>query len=212
MTMQYSAHPDDERLAALAGGDPEAAGDGRLAEHAGACDRCAGLVAELRLVRASLAELPDLRPSRPLQLLPPVPAPRVSAGDAFGWLRRLAAPAMTAGAGLALVGAVGLGSVALGGMAAGGAATPGELSEDGGRNYQGAESQRSEAPATVDTLSAQPVPTSAAEEAPPDDGDESIAVNTGLDAPGPWLAILTSGLGLLVAGLVLRFAVQPRAG
>ena len=74
MTMLHPVHPDDERLAALAGDDPEATGDGPLAEHLAGCERCAGLVADLRSLRAGLAELPDLRPSRPIQLLPPVPA------------------------------------------------------------------------------------------------------------------------------------------
>ena len=65
-------HPDDERLSALASGDPEAVADSVLSEHVASCLRCTDTVAELGALRASLAELPDLRPHRPLQLLPPV--------------------------------------------------------------------------------------------------------------------------------------------
>ena len=69
-------HPDDERLSALASGDPEAAADAALTEHVASCIRCTDTVAELGALRASLAELPDLQPHRPLQLLPPVAEPR----------------------------------------------------------------------------------------------------------------------------------------
>lgn len=206
MTMQHSIHPDDERLAALAGGDPDVTADAALAAHAAECARCAPIVADLRQLRVALAELPDLRPSRPLQLVPPV-AERPEAGGVAGWLRRLAAPAIAAGAGLALVGAVGFGGVALGGMAASAGGAP-ELNAAGDRGAEGPETASS-APAYVNDPSALPQPGF-------EDGDtrdetaELISIDFG--GPAPWLALIGGGVTLLVAGLVLRFAMQPRAG
>src|SRR6266508_2515415 len=107
MTMQHDTHPHDERLAALAGTDAEATEDRALRDHVASCDRCRAVVDDLRLLRSALAELPDLRPSRPLQLLPPASAPAAPRGSALGFLRRLTAPAMAAGAALILVGVVG---------------------------------------------------------------------------------------------------------
>ena len=93
--MQQHIHPDDERLAALAGGEPDVSADVGLRAHVAACDRCGPMVAELQQLHSALAELPDLVPSRRLQLIPPVPAgPERASG---GWLRRLAAPMMAAG-------------------------------------------------------------------------------------------------------------------
>jgi hypothetical protein len=46
-----------------------------------------------------------------------------------------------------------------------------------------------------------------------DRGEEAAPlVVVDFNTPGAWLVILGSGVALLVAGLVLRFAVQPRAG
>ncbi len=130
MTMQNQIHPEEERLSALAGGDPEATGDVALRAHIETCDRCTTLVRELGELRVALAQLPDLAPSRPLQLIPPVPEP-VPAGG--GWLRRLAAPAMAAGAAMVVIGAVGFGATALSRMgAASGAAPAHEDALDGG--------------------------------------------------------------------------------
>ncbi|HEX6655325.1 MAG TPA: hypothetical protein VF153_03845 [Candidatus Limnocylindria bacterium] len=115
MTMQQ-IHPDDERLAALAGGDPHVPADAGLRAHVSACDRCGPMVAELQQLRTALADLPDLVPSRPLQLIPPVPAAAERASG--GWLRRLAAPMMAAGVLLVIVASVG-GSGALNGVSVG---------------------------------------------------------------------------------------------
>ena len=112
--MSNSAHPDDDRLAALAEADPDATSDPALAAHVAACDRCGPLVAELGLLRSALAALPDIAPPRPLRLIPPVPEPAARRSGALVWLRRLAAPAMVAGAGIALVGAVGLAGLGAG--------------------------------------------------------------------------------------------------
>ena len=112
-------HPDDERLSALASRDADATADAALASHVESCARCTDLVAELGALRMSLAELPDLRPHRPLQLVPPVAA-QSSADGAAGWIRRFFAPALAAGAALAMVGLVGTAAPALDGMASGG--------------------------------------------------------------------------------------------
>ena len=201
--MQHPIHPDDERLAALAGSDPDASADAGLLEHVAGCARCGRFVDDVRLLRSALAELPDLRPGRPLQLLPPTPVAAEPSGGAFGWLRRLAAPAMAAGAGLAVVGAIGFGGVALGGMAASGAAP--DLNTDRGGE---APESASTAPAYVDP-SAQPAPAVDGD----DRGDQTAAVvELDFNAPATWLVVAGAGLALLLAGLVLRFVVQPRAG
>src|SRR4029077_12678716 len=114
MTMQQSSHPDDERLAALAGYEPDAVADSSLVTHVSACSRCAPMVEELRTLHSALAELPDVQPSRPLRFLPAVPAlpagrpppPPLSlpavpdpAGSGSRWvglLRGLTGPAMAA--------------------------------------------------------------------------------------------------------------------
>ena len=57
--MQHQIHPDDERLAALAGGDPDAAADAELSAHVDSCSRCSDFVDELATLRSALAELPS---------------------------------------------------------------------------------------------------------------------------------------------------------
>lgn len=107
MSMTTSAHPDPERLAALAGADPDALADRELGAHVVACASCGPQVRELTALRAALAELPDLAPSRPLRLVPPV-AERAAPS---GWrtaFRRAFAPVAVAGMVLLLVGSVGV--------------------------------------------------------------------------------------------------------
>lgn len=106
MSMTTRAHPDPERLAALAGADPDALSDRELSAHVAECAVCGGQVRDLKVLRAALAELPDLVPSRPLRLLPPVPESTQSAGWRIG-LRRAFAPLAVAGMVLLLVGGVG---------------------------------------------------------------------------------------------------------
>lgn len=106
--MMNTPHLDDELLAAVAGADPGVAGDPAVSAHLATCDRCAATVAELRSLSIALGELPDLAPSRPLRFLPPVAAPQPSFADRLaGVVRGIFAPALTAGAALVLVGAVG---------------------------------------------------------------------------------------------------------
>jgi hypothetical protein len=222
MTMQHQIHPDDERLAALAGGDPDVVADADLRAHVSACDRCRDLVDELATLRVTLAELPDLVPSRPLQLIPQVQEPRAAASG--GWLRRLAAPVMAAGFGLVLVGAIGTSGV-LNGTAGSPAqfqnvgrelATPSDLqavppgaeSEDSGRALSGASSPsehdsiHTESAATDDSTPGQAAPPGATGQAPLfSDTDQRLL----------WLVVLGLGVGLLIAGIYLRFRAPPRA-
>ena len=222
MTMQNSPHPDDERLAAYAGGDSDALADQPLVSHLTACDRCRPLVDELSLLHAALAELPDLAPSRPLRLIPPVPAAVPAGGSS--WLRRLTAPAMAAGAGLVLVGAIGIGasgaltffSNAASGPAAQeadasdreygqvpGAGAPSRAPDDT-RGSAGFES--SVEPATMG--SSQP-----AAATPSPDAAEPTDQLTGSPSPEqPWLTLLIAGVGLFGISTVLRFSLSPRAG
>jgi hypothetical protein len=106
MSMTTSAHPDPERLAALAGADSDALADRELAAHVAACQTCGPQVRDLNALRAALAELPDLAPSRPLQLVPPVAEPAPSSGWRIAF-RRAFAPVAVAGMVLLLVGGVG---------------------------------------------------------------------------------------------------------
>ncbi|MEF2162598.1 hypothetical protein, partial [Pseudomonas aeruginosa] len=139
MTMQHPNHPDDERLAALAGGgDPEVTLDAALRAHVDTCDQCAGLVRELGSLRTAMAELPDLVPPRPLQLLPPVAEPK--AAPRTGWLRRLAGPAMAAGFVLVVAGAIGSS-----GIVAGMGASAGAMFQGVGDNLEGAEASGQDA-------------------------------------------------------------------
>lgn len=233
MTMQHQVHPDDERLAALAGGDPEVASDAALRAHVSDCGRCSATVAELSSLRSALAELPDLVPSRPLQLVPPV-AEAPASGSGAGWLRRLAAPVMAAGFALALVGAVGTAGINLGGQA-GSAPTGGEMDavqED--TNQPGALSAPTPTPARVrttdgysaaspgaavgsDAATSDEAEIKSQETVPGDDvapegRDGASGLFSDTDPRLPWLVVLALGVGLLAAGIYLRFAVQPRAG
>ena len=236
--MQHQIHPDDERLSALAGGDPEAAGDAALRAHLEGCERCTSLVRELGELRVSLAQLPDLPPSRPLQLVPPVPEPAAS-GAGGGWLRRLAAPAMAAGIAMAVIGGVGFGATALSGLgAASGAAPANEDAQqppvpetpallDGGEVTSGDSTSRggfhaaSASPrASLDLAEggATPRARASAAEAPEEDGrdegasEDFAAIAVDFNRPGPWLVVLGGGVLLLLAGMALRHSVQPRAG
>ncbi len=117
MTMDPMTHPDDARLAALADNEPEARTDGALLAHVGDCTHCSTVVAELRALQTALSELPDLVPSRPLRLLPPVGEPEGRRAGLFGTVRRLAAPALATGLLLIVVGAVGSAGSLVGGSA-----------------------------------------------------------------------------------------------
>ena len=222
MTMQNLPHPDDERLAAYAGADPDALADASLAAHLSTCDRCRPLVDELSLLRGFLAELPDLAPSRPLRLIPPVPAPAETSGRG-SWLRRLTAPAMAGGAGLVLVGAIGVGAVGavgnlfgqaasgifanvgdnLQGVPAAGADSPSFTPDD---TNGGAEYERSTPPRTI-TSSPLSSP-----KASTDDGGKAENLNYDSSPEQPWLTLLIAGAVIFVTATALRFSISPRAG
>ena len=225
-------HPHDERLSALASGDPEAVADSVLSGHVASCHRCTDTVAELGAMHAWLAELPDLRPHRPLQLIPPVAdAPR--ADRVGGWARRFFAPVLTAGAALALVGVVGTTTTLLpaaqsdsgGDDAAAGleqemfqateeaspsqdrvvtgaaqSADPMSLGEDGAGD--GAEA---EAPAAEPGES----PADAARQDNDGTGAETFAFSA--DRP-VWPMLLFAGVALMIAAVLLRWILAPRAG
>jgi hypothetical protein len=239
MTMMPPAHPDPERLAALAGGDADATADHALTAHVAGCAECGSQVQGMTALRAALAELPDLTPSRPLQLVPPVAAPPQPAGWRVTF-RRAFAPVAVGGMVLLLVGGIGA-TGALGpadvqrlfvmSQAASGdsgsperpaneEAAPGVTSSDGGGL-----APLATVPATrgvdngiVGEDGSSPDPA----EAP--GGGEDNASTRGEAAPEPpasedldssvtvsgWVLLAVIGLGLLVLAFVLRIAGPKR--
>lgn len=211
-------HPHDERLSALASGDADAIADASLTSHVDLCARCTETVTELGALRVSLSELPDLRPSRPLRLLPTVTdaadtagAPAGTADRLAGWVRRAFAPALTAGAALAMVGLVGT-------------AAPAAMQATGGGDAAAPGAQAEEAPG------AEVAPLSTDDRRGTDTGQESAdggtvaqasadysredssEALTGLPDRSPWPMVLFSGVALVIAALLLRWIVVPRAG
>ena len=233
--MHSSPHPDDERLAAYAGGDRDALDDSSLVSHVATCDRCRPLVDELSFLVSSLAELPDLAPSRPLRLIPPVWDAAPAAAGPRSWLRRLTAPAMAAGAVLFLVGAVGIGATGFAGLSSksasfgtdqeaasasdrelgplAGGGSP-SVAPDDTRGSNGFES--SAQPATMG--SGQPGTPTAATPAPRTpqpsvgDGGRNNYEGGGSSSEQPWLTLLIAGVGLFGISTALRFSLSPRAG
>jgi hypothetical protein len=211
-------HPDEERLSALASRDDDATADVALASHVDSCARCTDLVTELGALRVSLAELPDLRPHRPLQLVPPVADAPASDGVA-GWVRRFFTPALAAGAALALVGVVGTASPALDGMASG---QQDEVSTDVGSNLEGAASggeadgadRDGMAPAASNgTLAAEGEGGAVAEESQAGDFQRFDATDRDLPAErSPWPMVLFTGVALMIGAALLRWILVPRAG
>ena len=219
--MQHATHPDDERLAAYASDDREAVSDRELAGHVASCDRCRPIVDELSILRDALSLLPDIAPSRPLRLVPPVAEPARRSGS-LEWLRRLAAPAMAAGVGLVLVGAVGI-SGSGGGVAGMFAGKAVDLSAQASSNGAGA-------PADHGTPSLVPAASSGGEfsgrtEVPRSQTGGATATpvpapSAGKDLHGadrgstqqPWLTLLVAGFGLFGISAILRYSLTPRAG
>jgi hypothetical protein len=235
-------HPDDELLAAFADADPEATGDAGVSTHLATCDRCSTLVDDLRGLTTALASLPDLEPSRPLRFVPPAAGPRPGFADRVGGvIRGIFAPALTAGAALALVGAVGTAAPAFSG-AAGGAA-PQALDaqqevapESSGETRDGAEPSAAAAPAAsepaatedLSTLGGEagqssapgfanadpsadetPMTAERVDETAADEADE-VFTATGDDRP-IWPMLLFTGVAIIVATLLLRWILVPRA-
>jgi hypothetical protein len=242
MTMEPNHHPDDERLAAFAGGEP----DVELRLHVRGCARCSSIVDELGVLRSALAELPDLAPSRPLQLIPEVPEPQPSAAERLtGWTRRAFMPLLAAGFGLAVVGSVGsIGSTfSMGASGAAPALAPAsrDLSTSS-TPAEGGAAVAATASASTDGAAAAPEQSKGASAAPgltaesasggptatasPAVGSEAAEspsaspaaerVNAFEQSPpstprSPWPMVLFAGVALIVATLLLRWIVQPRA-
>ena len=211
-------HPDDERLSALASRDDDATVDVALASHVESCARCTDLVTELGALRMSLAELPDLRPHRPLQLVPPVADAPVTDGVA-GWVRRFFAPALAAGAALAMVGLVGTAAPALDGMASG---QQDEASTDMGSNLEEAAPAGDSSEADRDgmapaassgTFAAEGEGGAVAQESQASDFDRFEATERDLPAErSPWPMVLFTGVALMIGAALLRWILVSRAG
>ena len=224
-------HPDDERLSALASRDDDATTDAALASHVSTCVRCTETLTELGALRASLAELPDVAPSRPLRLLPPVADAPAAVGGG-GWIRRLFAPAMTAGAALAMVGVIGTAGPAFQGMASSGGDSALEAAggEDAASSFAqvlrssaaeqepatdgGAPAYGEESPESTDgqsrPLARESVGASIDQFAAGDDDDgERTALPA---ARSPWPMVLFTGVALMVGAALLRWILVPRAG
>ena len=229
--MLNSNHPDDERLSALASRDTDATSDASLTAHLSTCDRCTDLVTELGALRASLADLPDLRPSRPLRLLPAADEAPAGADRIGGWARRFFAPVLTAGATLAMVGLVGTTAPALDGMASGGAQS-GSAPSTMAMEAPEAESSSASEDSSERAAAGEPdALAEASDTAAASDGADGETTNTfgGVDTEelededrgaltqlpverSPWPMVLFTGVALMVAAALLRWILVPRAG
>jgi hypothetical protein len=230
-------HPDEERLAALASHEADAVADERLASHVASCHRCTTVIDELGALRAVLAELPDVAPSRPLRLLPPVEASPEPVGAGIGgWARRFFAPVLASGAALALVGTIGTAAPSLQGMASGGAdsaapavqeqAAPAPAESNSAAGGAPADSLFGANPSTLPLRSSSDgAITGGAEAAPsaPAEGDDFAVTEDGADTgerissepqspASPWPVALVAGVALMLGAVLLRYVVVPRAG
>lgn len=224
MTMISPAHPDPERLAALAGQDPDAAADLALTEHVASCAACGPQVRELAALRAALAELPDLTPSRPLQLVPPVPP----APAASGWriaFRRAFAPVAVGGMVLILIGGVG----------ATGALGPADAQRlffvpyqavSGGAPTEGQVDEGAQPEVTSTDGGLAPAATMPADNGGSAAGEDDPGTSRGEEEPGTppaaqdldatttvsgWVVLVIAGLALLVLAFLLRITGPPRS-
>ena len=225
-------HPNDERLSALASRDADATADAALTTHVPSCARCTELVSELGALHTALADLPDLQPSRPLRLLPPVEAPASAVDRLGGWARRFFAPVLASGAALALVGVIGTAAPALDSMAsgqAGGADTDGGVMRELAAPEASAAAEEPTRAAVGDNLyggtaggesESESSPLVAERSSP--DTDEGIRAPLGGDdladvqqAPAadrsPWPMVLFVGVALMVGAVLGRWILAPRA-
>jgi anti-sigma factor RsiW len=196
--MLNATHPDDERLSALASRDVDVAADASLTDHLAGCDRCASTVAELTALRSALADLPDLQPSRPLQLLPPAES-EPATGAVGGWVQRLFRPLLTAGAALAVVGVVG---TAL-------PASMESLFQNVGTTMSGG-ADAQEDHGQIETLASGEAAPAAGEDTDLGGDDERAAVPPA--ERSPWPMILFTGVALMIGAALLRWILVPRAG
>lgn len=207
--MLNTHHPDDERLAAFADGDPDAAADGEFESHVAACERCSGLIEDLRLLRSALSELPDLAPTRPLRLVPPIE----DSPPSVGWVRRLFGPALAAGAGLAIVGLVGTTAPVLEGMAS----QAGPEATEAAADHRAAEDGEVAAPAAASAPAdgAEGYTDSTAHAEAAGEGDSTVS-DEAAELPTAersiWPMLLFTGIALMLAAALLRWILVPRAG
>jgi hypothetical protein len=235
-------HPSDELLAALADADTDLTRDPGVADHVAGCPQCSATVEELRSLTLALAELPDLSPHRPLRFLPPAAEPRSGlAGRVAGVVRGIFAPALTVGAALALVGAVGTFGDPLsflpGGQSGAPADDTGAVAEmaapssgedmsaaetspdDGaGRTLAGAESASESPQSDFNVLGQATASADEADSEPLQSPDEDSGSFSGESSPtGPtgrtvWPVVLVVGVALIAVTLLLRWILVPRAG
>lgn len=227
-------HPDDERLSALASSDTDATADAPLNAHVSSCDRCTELISELGALRSALADLPDLQPSRPLRLLPPVEAEPSGVDRLGGWARRYFAPVLASGAALALVGVIGTAAPALDSMASGPATGGADAEASDALQEFGAPaaSAAGEGPATLGAageedssdgggdMESAASPTAAERDVDAvdeqsgssDNGDVSALEQAAPAERSPWPMVLFAGVALMVGAVLLRWILAPRAG
>ncbi|MFN2483309.1 MAG: anti-sigma factor [Candidatus Limnocylindria bacterium] len=213
--MTISNHPDDERLAALAGSDRDAERDRSLRTHVAACDRCRDVVGELSALRSALAQLPDVAPPPGFRAWSPAAVPT---RDGTGMrlremLRRAFAPAMLAGAGLAIVGAVGISGVLdYEGRAAGGAAlqapaaAENATADDDTDAGAGAEFDRDATGSVAIAAASAESERSELEEAAPEESHPSDTDQA------PWAAMVAGGIVLFAGALLGRRLLEDRPG
>jgi hypothetical protein len=226
-------HPADERLSALASLDTDATTDAALGSHVSSCDRCTELVSDLDVLRVALADLPDLQPSRPLQLLPPVEVESSGVDRLGGWARRFFAPILASGAALALVGVIGTAAPALEQMASGPGAQGAAASQAAQEFAAPAASEAGEQPTTFDAAggddsdggggdmeSAASPPAAERDENAVDEQrtassnrDVSALEQTTASAErSPWPMVLFAGAALMVGAFLMRWILVPRGG
>ncbi len=230
--MLNQKHPDDERLSALASRDTDATDDATLSAHVTSCDRCTELVNELGVLRAALADLPDLAPPRPLQLVPPVGAFEPAADRVGVWVRRFFGPILASGAALALVGVIGTAAPALQTFAPSAGGAPGDMeiaaptasaaseaaaggggdtfAESSGSAQRDQEAQASDGSsllhATDELAAAMPSAASVADGADRDFGSDALQP----DRP-PWPMVLFAGIAVMIGAVLARWILAPRA-
>jgi hypothetical protein len=229
MKMSSALHPDDERLSALAAADHDAATDRDLVDHVSSCLRCTEIVDDLRALRTALTELPDLVPSRPLQLVPPVLEPEI-APSRRRWLRRLMAPVAAAGLVVAIVGAAGTAGIlgvpagapsasdveaSSGGRAADkspqGESESADLPEVSGRTQAPAFSNRSPTgSSSPDEASAQPHRSTDRAASPRQSPAGELPSSGNGGPPSPWLIVLVAGLAVTGGALAARWMIPAQ--
>jgi hypothetical protein len=213
--MLSTNHPDDERLSALAAADADATDDAALVAHVAACASCTAMVDDLGLLRATLADLPDLHPHRPLRLVPEADAAPDRIG---GWMRKAFGPAMAAGAALALIGMVGTTAPLLNGMASGGGAAQEAAASDVRLTAQSAAAQPGaggvEGFYSPETDGETRSVDGAGAEAPDTAGEPNsqVTADPALAERSIWPMVLFTGIALLIATALLRWILVPRAG